>query len=424
MRRRLLWIVALVCLFLPLVPPPALASGAFVQNVVGDGATVAMITPDPTTLNLQVWDPAGGPAREAGPSQGRRHALEVTGLAPERHYRYAVRGLDGAVVDEGAFHTPPRRDDAPVRFLAVGDSGGLPGWIWLQDTPAVAVPARLGWLGPKSQVSAIGEAMARHDPDFWLHMGDVIYPDGEHRHYAMGFFEPFRELLRKAPVYAVLGNHDLHEGSEGRPMLQNLELPTNPITGDERMYSFAYGSVRVIGLDLNGILDPETGKRRPIGADHPGVLFLRRELESVTEPWVVVFSHYPILSASRHKDRPDMQEHVLTLLEEFGVQLYLAGHDHVYQRFGTGRDGPVQVVTGGGGKSLYTLNPHPRLEASAAVYHYTEVEVTGSVLWLRAHGVDGERIDEVRLGLGDDARVLGRLGRLVPERARRIRALR
>lgn len=424
MRRRLLWLFAIVCLFLPIVPDPPLITGAYLQNVVGDRATVAVITDGAKTLELEVWDPSGrGPSRFAGPHHGVRHAFEVSGLPPERAYRYKVTGPSGEVVGEGGFRTPPRRDDALVRFQVVGDTGGLPWWIWLQDTPLFYLPAHWGWLSPREDVCRVADAMAARPPHFWLHVGDMIYPWGEHRHYRAGFFEPFAELLAQSPCYPVLGNHDLKKGSQGRPLLENFHLPTNAVTGDERMYSFPYGAVRVINLDLNRLVNPETGEREPVGTDHPALAFLRFELERATEPWLVVQSHYPMHSASRQKDDPALLEHVLPLLEEYGVAFYFCGHDHVYQRFGTPAEGVVEVCSGAGGKSLYDVREHPDVEVARAVYHFCEVEVDGRVAWMRARSIDGELLDEVRVALDRDPALLRRIGEQNPGRLRRIQAL-
>jgi hypothetical protein len=307
--------------------------------------------------------------------------------------------------------TAPARDDAPVRFCAVGDSGHVPWWGWLQNTPLLHLPARWGWLAPSRDVAAIGRQLRAQAPDLWFHVGDVVYPRGEHRHWEVAFFRPFADVLRTAPVYAVLGNHDAeHDG--GRPLLQNLVLPENDLTGDERLWSFAWGPVRFVGLDL----------LQPVDASHPAIRFAARELAAATEPWVVVIGHYPPFSASRQGDRADLVEHLWPLLVAHGVDLMLCGNDHNYQRFHDPGE-PVVVVTGGGGKSLYELKDHPRLRRALSVFEFVCVDVVRCKLTLRVLGTAGETLDD----LVWDKAALVQQGKLVLDasspRHRRIQAL-
>ena len=44
--------------------------------------------------------------------------------------------------------------------------------------------------------------VAADAPDLWFHVGDVVYPRGQQRHYRQGFFRPFAELLRPGESYA------------------------------------------------------------------------------------------------------------------------------------------------------------------------------------------------------------------------------
>jgi hypothetical protein len=205
-----------------------------------------------------------------------------------------------------------------VRFAVVGDSGGLPWWVNVVRMPPIHWLARAGTLPLAGAVKRIGEQLAAARPDFWLHVGDVIYPRGEHRHFGPGFFDPFAAALRRAPVYAVLGNHDW-EWDRGRPFLQNFELPDD---ADEQFFSFGWGPLRVVGLNLC----------HSVGVE-PGVAYLERALEHADEPWRVVVEHYPPWSASRQGDRPDLIERLVPELRRHRVDLLLCGNDHAYQRF-------------------------------------------------------------------------------------------
>ncbi len=410
MLRLVLWIGASACLLLPVMDDPPLRTGAFVQDVTADAAVVALTFDAPAPLHLEVREAGGAVVARSGAPAARRHFLRATGLRPGRAYEFVLRrGEAGAEVDAGSFRTPSADDRTPFRFVALGDSGAQPWWVWLQRSPLLHWPARWGWLPPKDRVAAMGRQLAAAAPEFVLHLGDVIYPWGQQAHYGPGFFRPFAEVLRRAPCYVVLGNHDVMDDA-GRQALADFALPANAVTGDERSYSFAWGALRVIVFDANA----------PIGEGSPPLRFLRQELAAATEPWLVVASHYPIQSCSRQGDRADLVRHVLPLLRERGVDLYLSGHDHTYQRFGQ-PGGLVQVVSGGGGKSLYDLQAHPQVVTARSRYHHCVVEVAGAVLRLRAIGDRDDLLDELELRK-DPAQAEALRGTL-PARAARIEAL-
>jgi hypothetical protein len=395
LRRSALWALGLGVLLAPVLRPPPLRTGVYVQDVRGVSAALRKITAAPADLDLVLRD---GAAERVGASRGkRRHEWLLGGLVPGRRYRWELRSPGGeAVLEAGSFATPPEGpegDARPLDFAVVGDSGGLPPWIWLQNSPLVQAPARLGWLPSAGVVTAMGGQLAAANPAFVLHVGDVIYPKGQQQHYEMGFFRPFAEALRHAPVYVVLGNHDLMD-ADGRQALANFRLPRSETTGDSRCYSLVWGPVRVV------VFDPGTGELGPVDADHPAIQHLDRELSSASEPWLIAASHYPIRSASRQSDRDDLVEHVEPLLRKYGVDLYFSGHDHTYQRYGDGRDGsvgPVQIVTGGGGKSLYSLREDPRLSFALSAYHWCRIRVEGRRLRLEAIGLDGVAFDRLEL---------------------------
>ena len=414
--RRLLWLAGFGCLWLNVLDDPPLRTGPYVQNVGEAGATIAKIAALPAAFDLTVHGDDGGEVARVASASKRRHALRVDGLRPDTRYSFVLEREDGRR-ETGSFRTAPATDDAEVRFAFFGDSGDQPWWVWLQRTPILHFPARWQWFPTKSAVTGVGAAVAEWRPDFALHLGDVIYPKGLHAHYSSGFFRPFAELIRNAPVYAVPGNHDVMNAA-GQQLLANFHGPANAITGDARCFSFARGAVRIIGLDCN---THYTGDRYQPG--HPTYRFLMAELARCTEPWIVVASHFPMKSASRQRDRGDLLLSMLPELERWQVSLYLAGHDHCYQRFGPNEKLPVPlVVSGGGGKRLYDVRPDPRAAALAKAHHWCAVTVRGRELRIRARDLDGGELDDFALRL-PDGQALERLRALNPGRAARISGL-
>lgn len=416
--RRLLWVLGFGCLWLPVCDDPPLRTEAYLQDVTARSAVVAMIAPAPVQLRCDVLTEDGvSVAAVTSAGERRRHNLQIAGLQPATRYRYQVVGGQGEVLSDGDFCTAPEDDAARVRFAFVGDSGGQPWWVWLQRAPLFHLPARWQWLPTDAEVTQIGARIAAYEPDFLLHLGDVVYPNGKHCHYSSGFFRPFADVLRRAPVYAVLGNHDVME-ADGVQFLANFKLPAADVTGDGRMFSMAWGPVRIVGLDCN----PYFGGGL-FGPEHPAHAFLRHELATRTEPWIIVATHFPMRSGSRQMDRGDLLVSMLPMLQEWGASLYLSGHDHCYQRFGGGLDGSLPlIVSGGGGKSLYEVRPHPRAAVLQPQYHWCAVEAGAGMLTVRAHSVEGALIDTVQVPLST-GEALERIRLTNPGRAGRIEAL-
>jgi hypothetical protein len=420
--RRFLWLAGFGCLWAHVFNDPPLRSGVYVQNVTEAAATIAKITVDPVAMSVTVSDESGSEVVRKSGRARRRHALRVEGLKAGHNYTYIVR-IPEHEEERGSFRTAPALGDdlAPVRFAFVGDSGDQPWWVWQQKTPLFYIPVRLQWFPTRWAVTAVGAAMAAYEPDFAMHLGDVVYPRGQHAHYSSGFFRPFADLLRQAPMYVTLGNHDVMNAA-GQQVLANFHLPTNVVTGDERCYSFTQGALRVISLDCNRHL---TGDHFMPG--HPTHTFLLETLATATEPWIVVASHFPMRSASRQGNDGELLSMMLPELVQAQVTMYLSGHDHCYQRFGPSESLPVPlVVSGGGGKRLYDITKDPRAKIGAKAlkkaHHWCSVEVEGVDFQVKAHGVDGEILDEFRLSLPQGADLL-KMAKHNPGRAARIRAL-
>jgi tartrate-resistant acid phosphatase type 5 len=409
--RRGVLAAAFGALWLNVADDPPLRTAAYVMDVAPTAATVGLITAAPAASELTVRDEAGAVVATAnvqGPQ--RRHQLRVAGLQPGRRYVYDV--ASGGERYAGVLRTPAGTPDEPVRFAVLGDSGGQPWWVWLQRTPLWHWPARLGWFADAGPVTQMGKALAAWQPDFVVHLGDVIYPKGQQAHYMSGFFRPFAPVLRDAPFYAVLGNHDVMDAG-GRQLLANLRTDEQIAATGGRNFSVVRGPVRVVLIDGNG---------ERFDAAHPTHAFLVRELAAATEPWIVVAGHFPMRSASRQRDRADLLLAMLPLLGEHGVSLYLSGHDHAYQRFGQpGGDEPVLVVSGGGGKDLYDVRPDARAAKLASAFHWCSLEVRDGRLQVRARDVAGGEIDAFDLPT-PAGEALARIRRQNPARAQRIDA--
>ena len=342
-----------------------------------------------------------GPAnldREAGSSDPTRiHAAEIGNLSPETTYYYRVLDRDGSPLSriESTRTFPPRGVSRPVRFTLMGDSGRP----FFQDGGIVA--------GPDQLLVAFQQDIVA--PDFFVHLGDLVYDSGERQRYDPLFFTPYRETLKRAPVFPCIGNHDVAT-ENGQPYIDNFYPPENAPDSGERYYSFDYGNVHFTILDSNAFTSSSPDY-------DPACLFQCDWLEAdlaaaADQKWKVVAFHHPPYTTGIHLfDRPNVpliREQWTPLFEAYGVDVVFSGHDHDYQRSlplrGGAPDleqGVLYVVSGGGGNTLRPSISYAQCPAAfrnsafreTTRYHLLKVTVDGDLLTMEAIDKEGVVFD-------------------------------
>ena len=127
-------------------------------------------------MKLTALDPDGTPVTVAGGV--------VRGLRPGSRYTW-VASVDGSVAAGGSFTTPPAALDGPVRFAVLGDYGSGDENEW-----------------------AVGRLLAAQQPDFAVTAGDNSYLVAAEVLLDRNIFRPMGDLMRNAPMYVCLGDHD------------------------------------------------------------------------------------------------------------------------------------------------------------------------------------------------------------------------
>lgn len=340
------------------------------------------------------------------------HEVTVSGLAPNTTYYYSIgtttQGLGGGDLNHFFVTSPEPGTPQPTRIWAIGDSGTA-------NANAKAVrDAYLSFTGARGT-------------DVWLMLGDNAYPLGTDSDYQAAVFDIYPALLRQTFLSPALGNHDLYSAdspSQTGPYFDMFTLPANAEaggvpSGTEAYYSFDYGNIHFIALDSYETNASSTG---------PMMTWLRDDLQSNTQPWIIAFWHHPPYSKGGHDSDTSnhlkkMREKVLPTLEAGGVDLVLAGHSHSYERSflidghygtsdtftagmkkdggdgrvdGTGEyqksalapvpnEGTVYVVAGSSGKTGHGSLNHPAM--------FISLNMLGSIVV----DVDGNRLDAIFL---------------------------
>lgn len=297
-------------------------------------------------------------------------------LNPAATYSYSVE-LDGRA-------SPVRRFKAldpeakRVRFIAYGDTRSLP---------------------------AIHERLARrfsaNAPDFILHTGDLVARGEDYALWAKEFFSPLAGVIDHIPMFSVIGNHE-HDCTN---YLRYFRLP-----GAERWYSVDLGPVHVLALDFH--FEDATDEQ---------FQFARRDLLASKAPWKIVFMHEPVFNIGGHASAWGHKNY-LPLFHEAHVDLVLAGHSHMYERFrplaawNTPGEWPItHITTGGGGANLHTSLAHPALLAHATTNHYMVFDVTRDTLRGRAILAGGQELDHFTFRKPDGQLAPKYLAQVLPE---------
>jgi acid phosphatase type 7 len=305
--------------------------GPYLQSASHDRITVCWRTDVPTTSEVAYGLEVGNLPQSVNTAGTRTdHAITLTGLNALTHYYYRVKGTpaSGAAVDLGGspywFRTSPVAGAAvPTRVFAVGDSGYQTNF------------ADFTFLNYTNLTAQAGKST-----DLFLLLGDNAYPTGTESAYQGALFNRYASLIRNAPMWSTIGNHDDTSTPTvpATPYHSIFHFPTagecggHP-SGTERYYSFNHGNIHFICLDTNtgaNVSDTPGGT--------PGMVdWLKDDLMACSSDWIIVFLHQAPYSKGSHDSDVEYELkqpriHIIPLLENHGVDLVLGGHSHGYER--------------------------------------------------------------------------------------------
>jgi acid phosphatase type 7 len=371
--------------------PPVLAWKPYLQQVTDSSAIILWTTSSSgTTPTVHYSTDTSYSASVTGtfralPSGLTLHRVELTGLEPDTVYAYKIY-MDAQDLLPNEFlwfqTAPLRGDPAAFTFLAWGDFG----------------------KNSDSQ-KRLRDRMLLDHFRLMVTTGDNAYPSGAYGEFETNVFQIYQELFYKTPVFPSLGNHDYQTGN-GAPYLDLFDLPqTSWRTADqERYYSFDYGNVHFIILDSNSPLNVDDRIAEDDMFD-----WLRADLQQTRQPWRIAAFHHPAYSTGLHGSDSRVQAKLVPILENYGVELVLNGHDHLYQRSlplragqvtAVEAGGSVYLVSGAGSAADYPCGTVPWLAFSYCgqpLGVYTHFTVEGDNLFLKAIDENGVTLDSYTL---------------------------
>ncbi|KXA99486.1 hypothetical protein AKJ42_03110 [candidate division MSBL1 archaeon SCGC-AAA261C02] len=271
--------------------------------------------------------------------EGYIHVVELTGLEPDTTY-YFICGGPGGWSQEWSFRTAPAASKDIV-FAMGGDSRSPYGGEIRSHPERVSnFPWGRNW---------VSEEMAANEPLFTIYTGDMVergeYPG--HWNSWMNHQQEYwvTENDRMIPIVPVVGNHEVltemfplagwEYGKENSPFYyEQFALP-----GNERWYSLDFGP------DLHVVVLDSEVPREELSIQ---ASWLEEDLRATDAKWIVVAFHRPIYSSGDHGSDLKLREYWEPILEDYGVDLVITGHDHDYERSYPIKDGKVSSRAEGG----------------------------------------------------------------------------
>ena len=309
------------------------------------------------------------------------HSAHLQGLEPATMYAYRVG--NGQMWSEWfQFRTASKSDD-PFTFVYFGDAQNALRSMW----------------------SRVIREANQHAPRaaFMLHAGDLVNRANRDADWGE-WFGAGAWLNGMIPVVATPGNHEYDDGLSlhWRPQ---FAFPLNGPSGlEETVYWIDYQAARIISLNSNECVERQ-------------IDWLISVLSDQQRPnWTIATFHHPIFSGARGRDNERLRSVWRPVLEKYGVDLVLQGHDHTYARSGLG--GPTNVnlpegvrrtssntvyVVSVSGPKMYALQKRWEMSRVASgVQLFQVIHVSPKQLRYEARLATGDLYDAFTLDKGED----------------------
>ncbi len=262
---------------------------------------------DAITINAELEEFDLGTFRENNSLIVHYHSVVFEGLEPDKLYAYRVGDGEDHWSEWIQFRTA-KEGYNPTQFVYFGD-------------------AQNDVLSHWSRVIRMAYQTAPN-ASFAIHAGDLI--NDAHRDYEWAqWFKAGSFVHSQWTAIPVVGNHEFQRtGSLLKPRQLSIQWRpqfTLPVEEElhsdlhETVYTVNYQDIQIIVLNSTDELGDQTK-------------YLEEQLRNSTARWKIVTSHHSIFSPAEGRDFKYARENWKPLLDRYGVDLVLNGHDHTYSR--------------------------------------------------------------------------------------------
>ena len=120
--------------------------------------------------------------------------------------------------------------------------------------------------------------------------------------------------------------------------------------GGQRYYSFQKKDVEFLALDRN-YMDPQQ------------LAWIENQLKSSDAKWKICFFHHPMFTdATFHGPDLDLRKQLMPLFIQYGVNLVLSGHEHVYEHVKPQNGVYLFIVGNSGELRIHNIQPNNEID--------------------------------------------------------------
>ena len=251
----------------------------------------------------------------------------------------------------------PLENGAHYQYRVVADNGNGDASEWIDfmsppyDREGGERAAVFADFGLANDVS-MGFITSDKDVDYMIHVGDIAY-DLEDNNSTVGneFMNIMSAQAQHTPYMVAVGNHELHtsptNGTEFVQRFRGIASHAGKRSGSESnfYYSFDRGLIHycVINTEVYHWIDNLKYSPLPHTVEEQ-LEWLEKDLAKVDRsktPWIVAMGHKAWYMSTWNnvgwKKEDGLPQTNWTAFEplfcKYGVELYLSGHVHLYQRF-------------------------------------------------------------------------------------------
>jgi UDP-2,3-diacylglucosamine pyrophosphatase LpxH len=267
------------------------------------------------------------------------HILKLHHLTPDTKYYYSI-----------SYYNETENSNVKLQ----GDENNF---FYTLPISGKAADYRIGFLGDPGSLSTlqgqVRDQFVKYLGDKELNaiviLGDIAYDHGLDVEYQAKFFNVYKDMLKKNALFTTPGNHDYHDddtkhayfNQDKLEYYQDFSMPINGESGglpshNPAYYSIDIGNAHLLFLDSFGAED-STFLRDTTSVQ---MQWVKADLKANTnKEWIIVCTHFPPYSMGSHNSDEQyrlfkIRENVLPILERSGVDLFIAGHSHLYERSG------------------------------------------------------------------------------------------